>query len=149
MKKIIAIVMALSILMVVTACGGASLGDSVDESSNDTIISSSSYDSSASAQTIQKIADLLPDPSDFFNQGELTVVVEDDGDNYYIRVTNYKDGEYKAYINACKAGNFSSVHFEGEEMFLAYSADQAYYLQVNLVSSVQSIDIICNTVTTD
>ncbi len=147
MKKLIAIAMTLLILIMVMACGGASSGEPINEPGNDTIISSSADDSLANTQTNQKIADLLPDPGDIFKQGELVVVMQDNGENYYVRVTNYQDGEYKAYVNACKEGNFSKVHFEGDEMYLAYTADQSYYLQVNLVSSAQSIDIICNIVT--
>lgn len=98
-------------------------------------------------------ADLLPVTSDYFESGEITIIDPDGGSAYAFRVTNYQEGEYEAYTEACKNIGFDDVTYEGEndggKMFYAYSGDGKYYLQVMLGYQIEAIDISCKESTKD
>lgn len=94
-----------------------------------------------------RYADLLPSTSDYFKNGKTNVIDQDGGTSYVFQITNYQDGEYESYVEACKNMGFDDVTYDGEndggKMFYAYSNDGKYYLQVSLGYQIEAIDVIC------
>lgn len=159
MKRVITIFLIGIMMLVMSGCGGETTSDEIEmETESESIKATSEQDSSDSESESEKdeeicYADMLPVTSDYFKNGEVSIIDQDGGTSYSFRVANYQDGEYEEYIEACKSNGFNDVTYEGEndggKMFYAYSSDGKYYLQVMLGYQIEAIDITCKESTKD
>lgn len=157
MKKLILFFVSIVLVVMFEAC--AKSNENKDPKSNPSdnaktnqIVSTVDTKESKENQIEEtKFAPLIPKPEDIFSEGIVSIIDSDGGMQYFFRVTNYKDGEYETYIAKCKEMGFSDVHSEletsGGKMFLAYTEDNSYYLQVYLGYETNAIDVICKKVT--
>lgn len=154
MKKLVMVFLTGITMLAITACGGketTAVEDSLSAFESTEV--SSEAESTDNSEDDIHYADLLPLTEDYFKNGEVTIIDQDGGKAYTFRITNYQDGEYESYVEACKSGNFPDVSYEGEneggKMFYAYSSDGQYYLQVMLGNQIEAIDITCKMSTKD
>lgn len=158
MKRAITIFLIGIMMLVMSACGGKPASDEI-EMESESVGTTEEQDSSTSDTKTESsedeihYADLLPVTTDYFKNGEISIIDPDGGTAYSFRVANYQDGEYEEYIEACKSNGFDDVTYEGEndggKMFYAYSGDGKYYLQVMLGYQIEAVDIICKESTKD
>lgn len=157
MKRAITIFLIGIMMLVMSACGGKTTLDETGTESKpiEATIKQDSSESETESVKDEEIhyADMLPVTSDYFKNGEVSIIDQDGGTSYSFRVVNYQDGEYEEYIEACKSNGFNDVTYEGEndggKMFYAYSSDGKYYLQVMLGYQIEAIDITCKESTKD
>lgn len=144
-KNVCLFITAMTLVCCFTACSEKSS----DATANSSAIESSLAETSATESSELDIcyADLLPKTEDYFKNPEIITIDTDGGKAYAFRIKGYQDGEYEAYINACKELGFTDISYEGEndggKMFYAYSADKEYYLQVSLGNKIEAIDVSC------
>ena len=96
----------------------------------------------------EKAIDVIPNPEEIFSEGGV-VMLQNEPDVFY-QVKNYKDGEYDAYLQACKDAGFTDIHYEGEtettRMYWAYDKAHEYYLELGINEENGIIDIVCKKV---
>lgn len=144
LKTLMILVMA---MLLMTGCGN-------DKSEESNVTSDANTDINATVSESEddiKYADLLPVTEDYFKNGDVAIIDQDGGSQYYFRVTNFTDDEYEAYVEACKAAGFDDVHYEGDigtdnKMYLAYALDQKYYLDITTNHEINAVDISCRIV---
>lgn len=143
MKRITVLLVITLILLLVTGCFGK---EEFSSKSNET----ASAQNNSSLGKI-KYADLIPKPEQFFLDGVISIIDQDSGNEYAFRVKNYNDGEYESYVAKCKEMGFSNIHYESEndggKMFMAYTEDKNYYLEVFLGNEIKAIDVSCKKTT--
>ena len=131
MRKLVIVLMVIMSLAIFVGCGGTSANN---ESSGQT--------------EGEKCASLIPEPSDYFTNADITTELED---RCYYYVTNYQDGEYDAYIQAVKdKGDFPTIQSERSsdtgKTFMAYTSNKSYILKIFFSYDNQGITISCNKV---
>lgn len=138
MKKIVLVFAAVLTALSLAGCGAKGA------SSNEPVAPASSV-VSKEVETV-KCEELIPNPKEIFTEGSVTTVNSNDKQCYY-RVTGYKDGEYETLIEECKKMGFTNIKFDGENkggrVFMAYTEDKEYYLEVFYGYETKAIDIIC------
>ena len=94
-----------------------------------------------------KYSELIPDPQDYFPNGEISVILPDTGTTYLFQVRNYETTEYDAYVAACKELGFTNISYEfettGGKMFGAYTEDDAYWVEVMMGYNNNIIAVTC------
>jgi hypothetical protein len=155
-KKIWIIVIVVVLLLAMCGRGGSSTKtEEVKTNDNETVVETTASLAESESDTELDIcyADLLPVTKDYFKNGEVMDIVPDGGEQYVFRITGYQDGEYEAYVEACKDLGFDDVTYEGEnqggKMFFANSNDGKYYLEVMLGYQIEAIDVTCKLNTKD
>lgn len=155
-KKIWIIVIIAVLLLAMCGRGGSSTKtEAVKTNNSETEAETTASLTESESDTELDIcyADLLPKTEDYFKKGEVMDIVPDSGEQYVFRITGYQDGEYEAYIDACKDLGFDDVTYEGEnqggKMFFANSNDGKYYLEVMLGYQIEAIDVTCKLNTKD
>ena len=126
---------------------GCSKTNTTEEVSVPNAASETETESGENETSDMKFAELLPKTEDYFKTADIIIITPDDGTSYSFRIENYQDGEYEAYVEACKNMGFDDVSYEGEndggKMFFAYSSDGKYYLQITFGYQIEAIDIVC------
>lgn len=155
-KKIWIIIIVVVLLLAMCGRGGSSTKtEEVKTNNNETVVETTASLAESESGTELDIcyADLLPVTKDYFKNGKETNIVPDGGDLYSFRIEDYQDGEYEAYVEACKALGFDDIIYEGEnqggKMFFANSNDGKYYLEVMLGNQIEAIDVTCKINTED
>lgn len=155
-KKIWIIVIIAVLLLAMCGRGGSSTKtEAVKTNNSETEAETTASLAESESDTELDIcyADLLPKTEDYFKNGEVMDIVPDGGEQYVFRITGYQDGEYEAYVDACKDLGFDDVTYEGEsqggKMFFANSNDGKYYLEVMLGYQIEAIDVTCKLNTKD
>lgn len=155
-KKVWIIVIVVVLLLAMCGRGGSSTKtEEVKTNDSETVVETTASLAESESDTEPDIcyADLLPKTEDYFKNGEVMDIVPDGGEQYVFRITGYQDGEYEAYVEACKDLGFDDVTYEGEnqggKMFFANSNDGKYYLEVTLGYQIEAIDVTCKLNTKD
>ena len=118
MKRAITIFLIGIMMLVMSACGWKPASDEI-EMESESVGTTEEQDSSTSDTKTESsedeihYADLLPVTTDYFKNGEISIIDPDGGTAYSFRVANYQDGEYEEYIEACKSNGFDDVTYEG------------------------------------
>ena len=137
-KKVLTISIGLFIMVLCSSCATSS---SDDDKNTEMINDKSKINSDI------KYADMIPDPESIFKTGTITIIVPDGEEAYAFRITNYVDGEYETYVQECKQMGFSDIQYEGAneggKMFMAYTSNKEYYLEVFLGNDINAIDVSC------
>ncbi len=88
-------------------------------------------------------AAMLPDPSAIFPNGKITIIDDDGGSAYTFQVTEYSDGEYEQFRDACKKMGFSDIQFDivtdTNNKFEARSEDGKYYVSLQLLKDERAV----------
>lgn len=94
-----------------------------------------------------KYSELIPDPKEYFPNGEISVILPDTGTMYLFQVRNYETTEYDAYVAACKELGFTNISYEfettGGKMFGAYTEDDAYWVEVMMGYDNNILAVTC------
>lgn len=95
---------------------------------------------------------LIPHPTKVFSEPTITTAMTSDHGVFY-EVENYKDGEYEAYVQACKDNGFTNISNEfmmdGTKTFSAYDESGEYYVSIYLTDEDDYISITGTVVTTN
>lgn len=122
-------IMALLIIAVITGCSATP---------------SSTY---SADEPQAKTSEAIPDPEKMFPDANVAILVYNTPKTYY-QVTNYKDGDYESYVDACVEAGFDDIQFkggtDGNDMFLAYDANHEFYLELGISPDVGIIHITCS-----
>lgn len=133
------IVMALLVIAMLTGCG-MNKTETVDHSA-------SSIQSTEESQV--KTSEVIPDPEEMFPDAHVAILLYNKPTTYY-QITEYTDGDYEAYVNACIEAGFNDIQFkggtDGNEMFLAYDQNHEFYLDVGISPDYGIINITCSVV---
>lgn len=93
-------------------------------------------------------SEAIPDPEEFFSEGSHVAILVYNEPHTYYQVTDYQDGEYEDYVDACKDAGFTDIQYEGgtdgNDMFLAYDEKHEFYLEVGITPDTGIIGITCN-----
>ena len=147
--------LAILLVAALVGCSNSSVGSQANEitsSATEQQTSEKSPENSSKLteskeETETKYASLIPDPKEYFEQGDITVVDEDGGKAYVFQVRNFQDGEYEAYVTKCKEMGFSDVSYESEneggKMFGAYTEDGTYWVEVLLGNDNGILAVTC------
>lgn len=94
-----------------------------------------------------KYADMIPEPKDYFKNGEISIVDQDGGNAYIFQVRNFQTKEYEAYVAKCKDMGFTDVSYESEnaggKMFGAYTKDSKFWVEVLLGNDNGILAVTC------
>lgn len=133
------IIMTLLIIAVITGCS-TNKTDTIDHST-------SSVTSTEEPQV--KTSEVIPDPEEMFPDAHVAILLYNKPTTYY-QITDYADGDYKAYVDACIEAGFDDIQFKGgtggNEMFLAYDQNHEFYLDVGISPEYRIINITCSVV---
>ena len=154
MKKLLAMVVSVIMVLCLVACGGdsdSSTSTTPSQEQASSVVSESQpvEDSSVMSEASEEIsyASMMPDPAVIFPNGTITITDGDGGTAYIFNVTGYADGEFESFVAGCKDLGFTQVEYEtshdkGQD-FGAYTEDGAYWVQVNWDSENEIIYVIC------
>lgn len=148
MKKITGVILIAFITIMMIGCSNSTTKTSNQEDKN--ILNENSetepVTESESSEEI-KYANMIPDPIEYFKNGEISIVDSDGGTAYIFQVRNFQDGEYEAYVDKCKEMGFSDISYESEndggKMFGAYSGDGEYWVEVLLGNDNGILAVTC------
>lgn len=133
------IVMALLVITMLTGCG---------TNKTETIENSAASVQSTKEPRV-KTSDVIPDPEEMFPDAHVAILLYNKPTTYY-QITEYADGDYEAYVNACIEAGFNDIQFkggtDGNEMFLAYDQNHEFYLDVGISPDYGIINITCSVV---
>ena len=94
-----------------------------------------------------KTSEVIPDPEEMFPDADVAILLYNQPTTYY-QVTEYTDGDYEDYVNACIKAGFDDIQFkggtDGNEMFLAYDKNHEFYLDVGISPDYGIINITCS-----
>ncbi len=139
MKKILTILLSLSLIFTFVACSNNESETPTDSESTDRF----------------SFSDMLPAINDYFKDGKVTIINPDDGDMYCISVKNVTEDEFTDYKIACRTGNFSDVSFSTKTSFQARTTDNTYYLSLQYLLKDETgddsdvLNITCGIVTSN
>lgn len=119
MKKVISIILLISMVLVLGACGGGK------SSKND-------------SWPTTGLGAMLPQP----DKGKIEIVFDWD-DLFEARITKYGDDTYENYVAACKEKGFTIDAEESNSSIKSYEAynNEGYHLSITLYSSLKHLDI--------
>lgn len=153
MRKITVFLLMVLAAVVLTACSNPPAESQIDETSSTSTEQQSSETFSESSsgltesETEIQYATLIPDPKEYFENGDITMVDEDGGKAYVFQIKNFQDGEYEAYVEKCKEMGFSDISYESEneggKMFGAYTEDGMYWVEVLLGNDNGILSVTC------
>lgn len=131
------IIMALLVIAVLTGCS-TNKTETIDHSA-------SSVTSTEEPQV--KTSEVIPDPEEMFPDAHVAILLYNKPTTYY-QVTDYADGDYETYVDACIEAGFDDIQFkggtDGNEMFLAYDQNHEFYLDVGISPDYGIINITCS-----
>lgn len=139
MKKYITVILTLLLVGIIAGCSGETkeTTEPVQEVP-DLVIETEE-------ESLPKTSDAIPDPEEFFSEGSHVATLVYNEPHSYYQVTDYQDGEYEAYVDACEKAGFTDIQFkggtDGNEMFLAYDENHKFYLDVGITPETGIISI--------
>lgn len=139
MRKLIAVILTLLLVGILYGCsGGTKEATEPVQEVPDLVIETEE-------ETVPKTSDAIPDPEEFFSEGTHVAILVYNKPHSYYQVTDYQDGEYEAYVNACVEAGFTDIQYkggtDGNEMFLAYDENHEFYLDVGITPETGIISI--------
>lgn len=133
------IIMTLLVIAMLTGCG-MNKTETID-------LSTASIQSTEEPQV--KTSEVIPDPEEMFPDAHVAILLYNKPTTYY-QVTEYTDGDYEDYVDACIEAGFDDIQFkggtDGNEMFLAYDQSHEFYLDVGISPEYGIINITCSVV---
>lgn len=156
MKKILSMLLALTMATSLVACGGEKKEsqnnnsvtekeqtETTDEEKN---TDEEQVEESESSEDI-KYADMIPDPEEIFKNGTVNVCVPDGGDSYMIRVREFTEEEGDEYIEQCENMGFTYVQMDTSSddcrSLRLFTDDKKYSVYISLHSTDNYVDISC------
>lgn len=150
MRKTSLLAMACTAAVMLTACG--------KDESKTSPASSLQVSGSSQAESVAKekssgtnvsYKEMLPDIQSAFPDGTVEIIRSGMYDNFFLaEVKGYKESEYDAYLDACKAKGFTDVQFDihedADNTFEARTADGKFYVSLQLLKDERAVlSIIC------
>lgn len=138
MKKILTLLLVLSLIFTFVACSKQEDGTTT---------------SSTSVKELS-LTDILPSIGDHFKNGKVTVK-ESDKEIYSVSIEDVTEDEVGSFKLACRKGNFSDVSFSTKTNFQARTTDNKYYVSLQYLpkedtnSKTNVVNIICGVVTSN
>lgn len=158
MKKILSMLLALTMATSLVACGGEKKEsqnnnsvteneqtettdeeektdeEPVEESEDTEEKSVENTDEMEDDDSVEEYIDytgMIPNPEETFTTGTI-YLLQGGGDKYMFQVEGYSDDEYDMYVSKCKEMGFSKVDYQNSSVsgktFGAYSEDEKYFV---------------------
>lgn len=151
MKKILSMLLVLTITISLVACGGGET-----ESKNDAATTkkeqTESTDKTENTEENEssddiKYADMIPDPEEIFKNGTVNICIPDGGDSYMVRVYEFTEEEGGEYVERCKNMGFTYVQMDNTSnncrSLRLFTDDKKYSVYISLHSTDNYVDISC------
>lgn len=150
MRKTSLLVTACMAAVMLTACGKGESGTNFALRSQ-AGVSSSAESTAKEDNSDVKVSykEMLPDIQSAFPNGTVEVIRSGMYDNFFLaEVKGYKESEYDAYLEACKAKGFTDVQFDihedADNTFEARTADGKFYVSLQLLKDERAVlSIVC------